>query len=133
MVLAVGAVLERLKAKGLMLKSPRQDGDPYIQHPTSNIQQRTLKWGAQRLRSKVQSLKSNAQLALLLVVAGAMGFGLLKSYSRGAWVGTSVGLAMLVRLKAGALGEGVRKRGESPSSLEAKLPEFGTKVMNGKV
>jgi hypothetical protein len=23
--------------------------------------------------------------------------------------------------------------GESPSSLEAKLPEFGTKVMNGKV
>jgi hypothetical protein len=23
--------------------------------------------------------------------------------------------------------------GESPSSLEARLPEFGTKVMNGKV
>ena len=35
---------------------------------------------------------------------------------------------MLVRSEKTCVGEG-----ESPSSLEARLPEFGTKVMNGKV
>jgi hypothetical protein len=35
----------------------------------------------------------------------------------------------LGKLKAGAC----VSEGESPSSLEARLPEFGTKVMNGKV
>ena len=34
----------------------------------------------------------------------------------------------LVRSEKTCVGEG-----ESPSSLEARLPEFGTKVMNGKV
>jgi len=34
----------------------------------------------------------------------------------------------LVRSEKACVGEG-----ESPSSLEARLPEFGTKVMNGKV
>jgi hypothetical protein len=35
---------------------------------------------------------------------------------------------MLVRSEKTCVSEG-----ESPSSLEARLPEFGTKVMNGKV
>jgi O-antigen ligase len=53
----------------------------------------------------VQSLKSNAYTALLLAAAGMMGFALVKSYSRGAWVGAVVGLGVLVvqgsRLKDG--------------------------------
>ena len=38
-----------------------------------------------------------------------------------------------LKQKAGALGEGVRTGGESPPSSAARLPEFRTKVMNGKV
>jgi O-antigen ligase len=37
----------------------------------------------------------NRQLAILLVVAGMMAVGLLFSYSRGAWLGTAVGLLYL--------------------------------------
>ena len=39
----------------------------------------------------------------------------------------------LGKQKAGALGEVMRNRGESPPGLEAWPPEFRTKVMNGKV
>jgi hypothetical protein len=63
--------------------------------------------GVGSLKSKVQSLKSGAwkhptskwmlwlTAVLLLGAAGAVGVGLVKSYSRGAWIGTAVGLAYL--------------------------------------
>jgi hypothetical protein len=49
--------------------------------------------------SSVHSLPANCWVrvkrALLLAAAGAMAFGLVKSYSRGAWVGAAVGMAYL--------------------------------------
>jgi O-antigen ligase len=46
-------------------------------------------------KSKVQRLKFKLQVGFMLVAAGVMGFGMLKSYSRGAWFGAAVGLAYL--------------------------------------
>jgi O-antigen ligase len=99
LVLALGALLEKLKAKGLMLKL--NGGE----HRTLNIERRTLNWG--------RWLKA----AFLLAAACVMAVGLVKSYSRGAWVGTSIGLAMLVRLKA---------KGQMLKEGETRIARIGT-------
>ena len=72
-------------------------GGGLVQSLRSKVQSRpSAEGGGQGLKSKVQSLKSNAYRALLLAVAaGVMGVGLVKSYSRGAWVGAVVGVAWL--------------------------------------
>jgi O-antigen ligase len=46
----------------------------------------------------VKSAIRNPQSAILLVAAGMMGVGLIFSYSRGAWVGTAVGLLYLAKV-----------------------------------
>lgn len=60
------------------------------------------------LMSKVQSLKSNAYRALLLAAATVMGVGLLKSYSRGAWLGAVLGLGLLMAQGSGFKAQGSR-------------------------
>ena len=77
-VLAVGRLAERLKAKGERLKCCDEE------HRTSDAEHRTSKWGW------------GFRAALLVMAAGVMGVGLVKSYSRGAWVGAAVGLAYLL-------------------------------------
>jgi len=72
-------------AVGILVQSPRSK----VQSPVS------AEGVGQGLKSKVQCLKSNAYRALLLAAAGVMGVGLVKSYSRGAWVGAAVGVAYL--------------------------------------
>ena len=73
--MAVGLVL----AGGLAVQSPKPI-------------QCGMRGGA---KSKVQRLKFKLQVGFMLVAAGVMGFGMLKSYSRGAWFGAAVGLAYL--------------------------------------
>ena len=70
-VLAVGRAGQRLKAKGQRLKSWGRE-------------HRTLKLGPWLRRG------------FFLAAAGVMGVGLVKSYSRGAWVGAAVGVAYLM-------------------------------------
>jgi hypothetical protein len=48
-----------------------------------------------RFFAAIKSTIRNPQSALLLVAAGMMGVGLLFSYSRGAWLGTAIGLLYL--------------------------------------
>jgi O-antigen ligase len=86
MVLSVGSlkskVQSRLSAEGGM-PSAECEGKAGGEHPTSNIQHRT------------SNLVSWLQVAFFLGAAGVMGVGLMKSYSRGAWVGAAVGLALI--------------------------------------
>ena len=96
-VLSLGRAVQRLKAKGQMLNTESQGaatsgrGVPSggeqrsanIEHRTSNVEHRTLNLGHW------------LRLVFLLAAAGVMGVGLIKSYSRGAWVGAALGLAYL--------------------------------------
>src|SRR5208282_30340 len=76
-----------------------------------------LKSNVRRPRSKVQGPKSFGCWAVLVAAAGVMVVGLIKSYSRGAWVGTAVGLAWLVvyhpRISRIAANCGEKRRGGS--------------------
>ncbi len=58
------------------------------------------------------------KVGLLLVAAGILGLGLVKSYSRGAWVGTAVGLGFL---GWGCWDRGIRRRRET--GREQEKPE----------
>lgn len=80
-VLAVGSLAERLKAKGQRLQ-PEPGTSAGSQYPIPDI-----------LHPKLRGRLLNA---LLLMAAAALGVGLVKSYSRGAWVGTIAGLAFLI-------------------------------------
>jgi O-antigen ligase len=62
--------------------------------PEGNIQHPTSKWGVWVGR------------VFLLAAAGVMGVGLVKSYSRGAWVGAAVGVALIAKA------EGRRQKAE---------------------
>jgi len=73
LVLALGLLVQNLASK---VQSRVQ-----AEHPTSNIQHSTLNYVIS---------------ALLLVTAGLCSFGLIKSYSRGAWLGTAVGMGFLL-------------------------------------
>ena len=84
-VLAVGRMVagnaemlktEKLKAEGEKAERDGQCPPANIEHPASN-------WRVWLMR------------AFLLAAAVVMGVGLVKSYSRGAWVGTAVGVAYL--------------------------------------
>ena len=97
-VLSLGRAVQRLKAKGQMLNTESQGaatsgrGVPSggeqrsanIEHRTSNVEHRTLNLGHW------------LRLVFLVAAAGVMGVGLVKSYSRGAWVGAAVGVAYLM-------------------------------------
>ena len=95
-VLAVGMLVSR-KAESRKLKA-EMGGE----HPTYNVQHRTSnswRW---------------IRRGLLVGAAGAMGIGLVKSYSRGAWVGTALGLAYLMLNAEGRIKndeEGIGKAG----------------------
>ncbi len=78
-LMGVGAVL----ALGSLMSQVQSLKSCGGEHPTSNIQHPTFK------------LWRWVKAALLLAAAGAMGVGLVKSYSRGAWVGAAVGMAYL--------------------------------------
>jgi len=79
MLIGVGAVLAVGSLASTVLSLESGGGE----HPTSNIQHPTSKlWGW-------------VKAAVLLAAAGVMGVGLVKSYSRGAWVGAAVGMAYL--------------------------------------
>ena len=80
LVLAVGRLVQSLKSKVQSL--------PNAEHRTSNIQHPILNWGLW------------VKGAFFLGAAAVMGVGVLKSYSRGAWVGTAVGLVVLAWMKA---------------------------------
>ena len=52
----------------------------------------------QKAKTVLQSAIGNWKSAILLVAAGMMGVGLLFSYSRGAWLGTAIGLLYLAKV-----------------------------------
>src|ERR1035437_5390234 len=84
-----------------------------VQSPRSKDQSRPNAEGRKRsLRSRVQRLKSIAQQGLLLAAAGVMGWGLIKSYSRGAWLGAVVGLGLLVVQSSRFKAQGSRLKGQ---------------------
>jgi hypothetical protein len=66
-------------------------------------EKRKAESGKRKLRRSLRSFAAvksairNPQSALLLVAVGMMGVGLFFSYSRGAWVGTAVGLLFLTK------------------------------------
>jgi O-antigen ligase len=95
LVLAGGVLVQSPKSKVQSLRSKVQSGP---EHPTSNIQRRT------------SNLAGWVRAAFFLAAAVVMGVGLVKSYSRGAWVGTVVALAYLF-LKA----ESRKQKAEIPS------------------
>ena len=76
-VLAAGRLVQSPRSKVYSLKSWGRE------HRTSNTEHRTLKLGPWLTRG------------FFLAAAGVMGVGLVKSYSRGAWVGAALGLAYL--------------------------------------
>ena len=82
-VLATGLLAERLKVKGQML----------------NEEKRKAESGKRKLFQilKAESRKQKFLLVFLLVAAGMMGVGLVMSYSRGAWIGTAIGLLYLAK------------------------------------
>ena len=83
-----------------------------VQSLKSKVQSLSIaEWGGPSLTSKVQCLKSNACRTLLLAAAGVMGVGLVKSYSRGAWVGAVVGLGFLILQSSRFKVEGSRFKG----------------------
>jgi O-antigen ligase len=119
MLMGVGVVLSlgRLclgKVEKLKTEMLKAEGE----HPTSNIESPTSNWWVWVRR------------VFLLVAAGVMGWGLLKSYSRGAWVGTLMGAAYLLwnaegrRMKDegnGGNAEGKRKNAESRCSRGSRV------------
>ena len=74
---------EKLKAEGVKAESRKQKAERDGQCPPANIEHPISNWGEW------------VRKAFYLAAAGAMGVGLVKSYSRGAWVGTAVGVAYL--------------------------------------
>ena len=105
-VLCLGMVIsgnaEKLKIE--MLKAEGERPRANSEQPTSNAEHRTLKW--------VVWLKG----VFFLGAAGVMGWGLLKSYSRGAWLGTLMGVAYLFWNA-----EGKRKNAESRCSRGSRV------------
>ena len=89
LVLAVGKLVQSLKPKVQSLELKGQGPEfefqtlPNAEHRTSNIQHPVLNWGLW------------VKGAFFLGAAAVMGVGLVKSYSRGAWVGAAVGVAYL--------------------------------------
>jgi hypothetical protein len=77
-VLSAGMLMERLKAKGQRLKTKVQGA--------SNAEVSQWRWCALRWLG----------CCFLLAAAGVMGWGLVKSYSRGAWLGAACGLSYFV-------------------------------------
>ena len=86
-VLAVGRMVsgnaEKLKAEGERAESRKQKAERDAQRPTPRSEHAASNWRVWLMR------------AFLLAAAVVMGVGLVKSYSRGAWVGTAVGVAYL--------------------------------------
>jgi O-antigen ligase len=110
-LMGAGAVLAiGLLASG-KAESRKQKAEMGGEHPASNIQHPTSNWGRWVL-GKAESRKQKAEIGTgqaemlkaarrwaVVAAAGAMGVGLVRSYSRGAWVGTAVALMYLL-LKA---------------------------------
>ena len=87
-VLTAGLLAASLKSKVQSPKSKIQGQTSTVPSPQSKIGKDESIW---------KSAIRNPQSAILLVAAGMMGVGLLFSYSRGAWVGTAVGLLYLAK------------------------------------
>jgi O-antigen ligase len=123
-VLAVGMAVQKLKAKGQGLKSRGQNSAGgerrtlNAEHRTSNIEHQTLNWGLWLRR------------VFFLAAAGVMGVGLVRSYSRGAWVGAAAGLGLLVVQGSRLKGEHRTLNIEHPTSNgnkeETGVPRAGT-------
>jgi O-antigen ligase len=91
LTLALGLFIQRLTSRG----QSRSNADCGLQSAESlpiNSQPSAINY-FHRLTSLVIR---HASLPLLLGAAGLCGYGLLKSYSRGAWLGTALGLGFLV-------------------------------------
>jgi hypothetical protein len=102
MLMAAGVVL----AAGLLLADRRwkmEDGESARNQKSEFRSQNQAKRGEIVLRSlrffaAIKSAFRTPHSALLFVAVGMMGVGLFFSYSRGAWLGTAVGLLYLAKL-----------------------------------
>ncbi len=120
-VLAVGS----LKSKVQSLKSNGQGPQAEVQSPMSNVQSLrsaehpTSNAGAPpstRNSHPINRVFCLLQGAFFLAAAVVMGVGLVKSYSRGAWVATALGLLWL------GINREIRQRREHPTSNGAAQP-----------
>jgi hypothetical protein len=102
---------EMLKGEGEAAKaeSRNQKAETQGEYPTSSAERRTS--NAEHRRSKWWVW---AKRLFFLAAAGAMGVGLVRSYSRGAWVGTIIGMAYLLWRQDGRwkMEDGSRGRAE---------------------
>ena len=83
--------------------------EPNLEPRTSNIEPRTARWGRW------------VRAGLFGAAAGVMGVGLVKSYSRGAWVGTAVGLTYLFLKAESRKQKAEIGRGKAESGKQQKV------------
>ena len=99
--LTIGLLAERLKAKGKRPKSAESAGENVTGTAgllAEKLKAETLKAEiGKRKPAVIKSALRTPHSALLLVAAGMMAVGLFFSYSRGAWLGTAIGLLYLAK------------------------------------
>ncbi len=88
LVLAVGLLAHRLKAKGKIKNAEVGSQSPEVRRWNPLL----------RFFAPFKPAVRNPQSAILFVAAGMMAVGLLFSYSRGAWLGTAIGLLYLAKV-----------------------------------
>lgn len=121
-VLAVGSAMGRLvsrNAESRKLKAEMGGGAVEgPEHRTSNFEPRSLNWAGW------------VAGGFYLAAAGVMGVGLLKSYSRGAWVGAAAGLACLgwQMLRTEKLKAEIRSAGHGTLNLEPRTSNGSTEL-----
>ena len=86
-VLAIGLLTENRKAESRKQKSVG----------SQNEEKRKAESGKRKLLRSLRSFAAVKLEVVLFIAAGMMGVGLFFSYSRGAWVGTAVGLLYLAK------------------------------------
>jgi O-antigen ligase len=93
-VLAIGQIVLSLKCKSRLedCSRRREEADSYPERRGDDPPRYLGGYEMPATRNAVRWL----WLALLIAAAGLCGFGLLKSFSRGAWLGTAVGLGFLM-------------------------------------
>ncbi len=133
-VLAVGLFVQSRKAKG---QWPGNANERHLTPALSPIAAEREGEGstanAQRLTSKVRRILSRAtrhtSLLLLLLAVGLCAYGLVKSYSRGAWVGTAVGIGFLIcRCFNREPREQLEQKLSNPFSRIWRIPRFATRL-----
>ena len=98
-VLATGLLAASLKPR---VQSPQSDKS-FSHHQPSSVLWTPSPASASKgtflhFFAAIKSAVRNPQSAILLVAAGMMAVGLVFSYSRGAWLGTAIGLLYLAKV-----------------------------------